>query len=76
MTIGGINREFVVITESSYLNRWLHDCRLAWVLHNPKTRNSPRGISAIDHTLVSHAGTLIDDVDWLLDYAGQRIVHH
>ena len=41
---------------------------------NPKTRYSPRGVIAIDNTLVDHSGKLIEDVGWLWDHAQQRHV--
>ena len=43
----------------------LNDRRLAWLQDNPKTRYSPRGVIAIDNTLVDHSGKLIEDVGWL-----------
>jgi SRSO17 transposase len=73
-TVSGINREFVVTTDQSCLNRWLtevswdvhalNDRRLAWLQHEPKTRYSPRGVIAIDNTLVNHEGKPIEDVGW------------
>ena len=71
-TVSGINGAFVVTTDQSCLNRWLNevtwdvqalnDRRLAWLQGDPKTRYSPRGVIAIDNTLVDHAGKLIEDV--------------
>ena len=59
-TVSGINREFVVTTDQSCLNRWLNevawdvtvlnDRRLAWLQGDPKTRYSARGVIAIDNT--------------------------
>src|SRR5207244_11216343 len=73
-TVSGINGAFVVTTDQSCLNRWLNevtwdvqalnDRRLEWLQGNPKTRYSPRGVIAIDNTLVAHAGKLIEDVGW------------
>jgi DDE superfamily endonuclease len=81
-TVSGINREFVLTTDQSCLNRWLtevqwdvqilNDQRLAWLQQAPQTRSSARGIIAIDNTLVDHEGKLIDDVGWFWDHADQR----
>jgi hypothetical protein len=70
-TVSGINREFAVTTDQSCLNRWLtetrwdvnalNDRRLLWLQQAPRTRYSPRGVIAIDNTLVDHAGKLIED---------------
>jgi SRSO17 transposase len=78
-TVSGINREFVVTTDQSCLNRWLtevswdvkalNDRRLEWLQGDPKTRYSSRGVIAIDNTLVGHAGKLIDDVGGFWDHA-------
>ena len=83
-TVSGINREFVVTTDQSCLNRWLtevswdvqtlNDRRLAWLQRDPKTRYSPRGVIAIDNTLVDHEGKLIEDVGWFWDHADERYV--
>ena len=83
-TVSGINREFVVTTDQSCLNRWLtevswdvqtlNDRRLEWLQRDPKTRYSPRGVIAIDHTLVDHEGKLIEDVGWFWDHADERYV--
>ena len=53
-TVSGINREFVVTTDQSCLNRWLtevswdvkalNDRRLEWLQGDPKTRYSSRGV--------------------------------
>src|SRR5262249_34547406 len=40
----------------------------------PQTRYSVRGVIAIDNTLVTHEGKLIDDVGWFWDHADQRHV--
>ena len=82
--VSAINRQFAVTTDQSCLNRWLveaswdaaalNDRRLAWLQDNPKTRYSPRGVIAIDNTLVDHSGKLIEDVGWLWDHAQQRHV--
>jgi DDE superfamily endonuclease len=81
-TVSGINREFVVTTDQSCLNRWLNevawdvtvlnDRRLVWLQGDPKTRYSARGVIAIDNTLVDHAGKLIEDVGWFWDHANER----
>jgi hypothetical protein len=83
-TVSGINGTFVVTTDQSCLNRWLNevtwdvkalnDRRLAWLQSDPKTRYSPRGVIAIDNTLVDHAGKLIEDVGWFWDHANERYV--
>ena len=83
-TVRGINREFVVTTDQSCLNRWLtevswdvqtlNDRRLEWLQRDPKTRYSPRGVIAIDNTLVDHEGKLIEDVGWFWDHADERYV--
>ena len=83
-TVSGINREFVVTTDQSCLNRWLtevswdvqtlNDRRLAGLQRDPKTRYSPRGVIAIDNTLVDHEGKLIEDVGWFWDHADERYV--
>jgi hypothetical protein len=83
-TVSGINREFVVTTDQSCLNRWLtevewsvhtlNDRRLAWLQQAPQTRYSLRGVIAIDNTLVTHEGKLIEDVGWFWDHADERHV--
>jgi SRSO17 transposase len=83
-TVSGINREFVVTTDQSCLNRWLtevswdvkalNDRRLAWLQGDPKTRYSSRGVIAIDKTRVDHTGKLIEDVGWFWDHANERSV--
>ena len=83
-TVSGINREFVVTTDQSCLNRWLtevtwdtkalNDRRLAWLQSDPTTRYSARGVIAIDNTLVDHAGKLSEDVGWFWDHANERHV--
>jgi DDE superfamily endonuclease len=83
-TVSGINREFVLTTDQSCLNRWLtevqwdvttlNDKRLAWLQQAPQTRYSARGVIAIDNTLVTHEGKLIEDVGWFWDHADQRHV--
>src|ERR687887_837615 len=83
-TVSGINRELVVTTDQSGLNRWLtevtwdtkalNDRRLAWLQSDPQTRYSARGVIAIDNTLVDHTGKLIEDVGWFWDHANERHV--
>ena len=83
-TVSGINREFALTTDQSCLNRWLtevewdvtalNDRRLAWLQQAPQTRYSGRGVIAIDNTLVTHAGKLIEDVGWFWDHADERHV--
>ena len=77
--ISAINRQFATTTDQSCLNRWfvesdwdaveLNDRRLDWLQDNPNTRYSPRGVIAIDNTLVDHSDKLIEDVGWLWDPA-------
>src|SRR4030095_10562979 len=60
-TVSGINREFVVTTDQSCLNRWLtevswdvqtlNDRRLEWLQPDPNTCYSPPGDIAIRDTL-------------------------
>ena len=81
-TVSGINREFALTTDQSCLNRWLtevewdvtalNDRRLAAT--GPQTRYSARGVIAIDNTLVTHEGKLIEDVGWFWDHADARYV--
>lgn len=83
-TVSGINREFALPTDQSCLNRWLtevhwdvtalNDKRLAWLQQAPPTRYSARGVIAIDKTLGTHEGKLIEDVGWFWDHADQRHV--
>jgi hypothetical protein len=83
-TVSGIKREFAITTDQSCLNRWLtevawdvtvlNDRRLAWLQQAPQTRDSPRGVIAIDNTLVDHEGKLIEDVGWFWDHADERHV--
>src|SRR5881296_1450463 len=83
-TVSGINREFAVTTDQSCLNRWLTEVRwdvqalnqrrLEWLQGDPKTRDSARGVIAIDNTLVDHTGKLIEDVGWFWDHANERYV--
>ena len=86
-TVSGINREFALTTDQACLNRWLtevewnvavlNDRRLAWLQQAPQTRYSPRGVIAIDNTLVDHEGKLIEDVGWFWDHANERhIIAH
>src|SRR5205814_10701364 len=65
-TVSGINREFVITTDQSCLNRWLtevqwdvqtlNDRRLAWLQQEPQTRYSVRGVLAIAYTLSDRPG--------------------
>jgi len=75
----GINSEFAVTTDQSCLNRWitevawdeqeLNDRRLEWLQRASSTRYSAQGVIAIDNTLISHEGKLIEDVGWFWDHA-------
>jgi hypothetical protein len=81
-TVSGINSEFAVTTDQSCLNRFLTEVpwdatelnrrRLEWMQGNPSTRYSEQGVIAIDNTLVSHEGKLIDDVGFFWDHADKR----
>jgi hypothetical protein len=83
-TVSGINRECALTTDQSCFNRWLtevqwdvsalHDRRLAWRQQVPQTRDSVRGVSAIDHPLGDHTGKLLEDVGWFWDHADQQHV--
>ena len=83
-TISGINRECALTTEQSCLHRWwtavqgavtaLHDRRLAGRQQAPQTRDSVRGVLAIENTLVDHAEKLIEEVGWCWKHADQRHV--
>jgi hypothetical protein len=83
-TVSGINGEFAVTTDQSCLNRWvtevdwdeeaLNTRRLAWLQQDPTTRYARQGVIAIDNTLVTHEGKLIEDVGWFWDHADQRYV--
>src|SRR2546422_11571571 len=63
-TVSGIHRALALTTDQSCLHRWLtevewdgtalNDRRLAWRQQAPQTRDSMRGVLAIDHTLVHH----------------------
>jgi hypothetical protein len=81
-TVSGMNREVAVTTAHSGLHRWitavdwdvarLNEQRVAWLQRAPSTRYAPHGVSALDHTLVSHEGQRIEEVGWLGDHAEQR----
>ena len=80
----GINREFVHTTDQSCLNRWitevdweprkLNDRRLLELQKDSRTRYSPRGVIAMDNTLVDHEGKMIEDVGYFWDHADKRHV--
>ena len=83
-TVTGINAEFAETTDQSCLNRWLtavewdpqrlNERRLEWLHGDPKTRYSQQGVIAVDNTLVTHEGKLIEDVGWYWDHADKRNV--
>jgi len=83
-TVSGINRACALTTDPSCLHRWLtevewdvtalNDRRLAWLQQAPQTRYRGRGVMALDKTLVTHEGKLIEDVGWFWDHADQRHV--
>jgi len=81
-TVSGLHGAWVVTTDPSGVHRWLHevpwdvqalnDRRVAWWQGDPKTRDSPRGVRALDKTLGDQAGTLSADVGWCWDQAHER----
>lgn len=80
--VSAINRQFVVTTDQSCLNRWLTEVdwdvhrlnqqRLKWLQKDPSTRYSPQGVIALDNVLVDHDGKLIEDVGYFWDHAEDR----
>jgi hypothetical protein len=80
--VTAINREFAETTDPSCLNRFLTDAawdvealnraRLALLQKDADTRYHPRGVIAIDNTLIDHDGKLIADVGWFWDHVDQR----
>ena len=80
--VTAINREFAETTDPSCLNRFLTDAawdvealnnaRLALLQRDADTRYHPRGVIAIDNTLIGHDGKLIADVGWFWDHVDQR----
>jgi len=82
--VSGINRACALTTDQLCLHRWLtevewdvtalNDRRLAWLQPAPQTRDSARGVLAIDNTLGDHTGKLIEDVGWFWDHADERHV--
>lgn len=86
-TVSGINREFVQTTDQSCLNRWmtevdwdakkLNDRRLRELQKDSRTCYSPRGVIALDNTLIDHDGKTIEDVGYFWDHAEKRnIIAH
>jgi len=83
-TVSGIHRALAVTTDQSCWNRWrtatawdvyaVNERRLAWLQQNPKTRDSPRGVMALDNPLGDHPGQLLEDVGWCWDPADERSV--
>jgi len=83
-TVRGSKREIVVTTDQSCLPRGLtearwdvkarNDRRLEWRPRDPRTRYSPRGVIAMEQTLVEHAGKLIADVGWRWAHVAPRHV--
>lgn len=81
-TVNGMSQEFVDGTDQSCLNRWLtevewdvhalNDRRLEILQKDKATRYHPRGVIAVDNTLVDHAGKLIQDVGWFWDHSEER----
>ena len=85
--VSAINAEFTQATDQSCLNRWitqvpwdvdqLNEHRLAWLQGHSSTRYSARGVIAIDNTLVSHSGEMIEDAGWFWDHAeGRHLIAH
>jgi hypothetical protein len=80
--VTAINREFAETTDPSCLNRFLtdadwdvetiNDARLAFLQRDQDTRYHPRGVIALDNTLIDHEGKLIEDVGWFWDHADKR----
>jgi hypothetical protein len=80
--VSAINRQFVVTTDQSCLNRWLTEVdwdvhrlnqqRLKWLQKDPSTRYSPQGVIALDNVLIDHDGKLIEDVGYFWDHAEDR----
>jgi hypothetical protein len=83
-TDSGSNQACGLTTDLSCVHRWLtevqgdvqalNDRRLAWLQQAPQTRYSVRGVIALDHTRVDHAGALLEDVGWYWEHADQRFV--
>jgi hypothetical protein len=83
-TVSGLNRECAVTTNQSGLHQWLtevtwevkalNDRRVEWLQGDPNTRDSVRGVIAIDKALVDHTGKLNEDVGWFWDRANERSV--
>lgn len=83
-TVRGINRACALTTDPSCLPRWLtegpwegktrHAQRLAWRHQAPQTRDSVRGVMALDHPLVTPEGQRSEDGGWCGDHADQRHV--
>ena len=85
--VSAINAGFSRTADSSYLNRWitrmpweieqLDEHRLAWLQGHSSTHCSARGVIAIDNTLVSHGGEMIEDTGWFRDHAeGRHLIAH
>ena len=80
--VTAINREFAETTDPSCLNRFLTDAawdvealnraRLAFLQQDTDTSYHPRGVIALDNTLIDHDGKLIADVGWFWDHVDQR----
>jgi len=83
-TVSGSHRALVVTAYQCGLHRWwpevawdvkaLHDRRLEWGQHDPKTRYRPRGVMAIDNTLGAPPGKLSAEGGWFWDHAHERDV--
>src|SRR5262249_28534897 len=82
-TVSGINREFVVTTDQSCVNRWLTEAsgdvqtlsaaRLEWRVRDPKSRYVPRGAMALarESRYRPRGVTAIDKT--LVDHEGKLI---
>ncbi len=85
--VSAINAEFAQTTDPSCLNLWitqvpwdveqLNEHRLAWLQGHSSRRYSAQGVIAIDNTLVSHSGEMIEEAGWFCDHAeGRHLIAH
>ncbi len=80
--VSAITREFAQAPDQSCLNRhltevaWdvqqLNQRRLDLLQQADDTRYHPRGVIALDNTLVDHHGELIPDAGWFWDHTEER----
>jgi hypothetical protein len=81
-TVLGITNLFAQGTDQSCLNKFLNyvdwdvallnERRLSKLQEDASTRYHPRGVIAIDNTLIDHFGELILDVGWYWDHSEER----